>query len=228
MKERPDYHSQRKAGRWFQGLPEALQTHLLALAQPRHLPPGQRLFARGDAPCGLYCVVEGAIRISAVSENGKEALLILVEAPHWFGEIALFDGQARTHDAYAEGHTQLLQVPQAALLELLRREPHYWRDMALLMSHKLRLAFIALEEMALLPAAQRLARRLLMLAEGYDNSRSRQVLHLPQEQLALMLSLSRQTTNQILKDLEAQGILQLSYGGIEILDLAGLRAATHG
>ncbi len=228
MNERTDYRSQLQAGRWFQGLPEALQTHLLALAQPRQLPPGQRLFARGDAPCGLYCVVEGAIRISAVSENGKEALLILVEAPHWFGEIALFDGQARTHDAYAEGHTQLLQVPQAALLELLRREPHYWRDVALLMSHKLRLAFIALEEMALLPAAQRLARRLLMLAEGYDNSRSRQVLHLPQEQLALMLSLSRQTTNQILKDLEAQGILQLSYGGIEILDLAGLRAATHG
>ena len=226
MNERTDYRSQLQAGRWFQGLPEALQTHLLALAQPRQLPPGQRLFARGDAPCGLYCVVEGAIRISAVSENGKEALLILVEAPHWFGEIALFDGQARTHDAYAEGHTQLLQVPQAALLELLRREPHYWRDVALLMSHKLRLAFIALEEMALLPAAQRLARRLLMLAEGYDNSRSRQVLH--QEQLALMLSLSRQTTNQILKDLEAQGILQLSYGGIEILDLAGLRAATHG
>lgn len=132
MNERTDYRSQLQAGRWFQGLPEALQTHLLALAQPRQLPPGQRLFARGDAPCGLYCVVEGAIRISAVSENGKEALLILVEAPHWFGEIALFDGQARTHDAYAEGHTQLLQVPQAALLELLRREPHYWRDMALL------------------------------------------------------------------------------------------------
>ncbi|MCB2569562.1 helix-turn-helix domain-containing protein [Listeria monocytogenes] len=44
----------------------------------------------------------------------------------------------------------------------------------------------------------------------------------------MMLSLSRQTTHQILKDLEAQGILQLSYGGLEILDLAGLRAAPHG
>lgn len=96
MNARTDYRSQLQAGRWFQGLPEALQTHLLALAQPRQLPPGQRLFARGDAPCGLYCVVEGAIRISAVSEHGKEALLILVEPPHWFGEIALFDGQART------------------------------------------------------------------------------------------------------------------------------------
>ncbi|MBE0953844.1 Crp/Fnr family transcriptional regulator, partial [Escherichia coli] len=54
MNERTDYRSQLQAGRWFQGLPEALQTHLLALAQPRQLPPGQRLFARGDAPCGLY------------------------------------------------------------------------------------------------------------------------------------------------------------------------------
>ncbi len=49
MNERTDYRSQLQAGRWFQGLPEALQTHLLALAQPRQLPPGQRLFARGDA-----------------------------------------------------------------------------------------------------------------------------------------------------------------------------------
>jgi len=49
---------------------------------------------------------------------------------------------------------------------------------------------------------------------------------LPQEQLALMLSLSRQTTNQILKDLQGQGILHLSYGEIEILDIERLRALT--
>ncbi|MGV8546461.1 Crp/Fnr family transcriptional regulator, partial [Pseudomonas aeruginosa] len=36
------------------------------------------------------------------------------------------------------------------------------------------------------------------------------------------------TTNQILKDLEAKGIIQLSYGGIRILALAGLRPPTHG
>ncbi|MDI7138725.1 Crp/Fnr family transcriptional regulator, partial [Pseudomonas aeruginosa] len=37
-----------------------------------------------------------------------------------------------------------------------------------------------------------------------------------------------QTTNPNLKDREAPGILQLTYGGSEILDLASLRAATHG
>lgn len=55
------------------------------------------------------------VRVGAVSEQGKEALLSLVEAPHWFGEICLFDGQPRTHDACAEGACTLLQVPQASL-----------------------------------------------------------------------------------------------------------------
>lgn len=49
------------------------------------------------------------------------------------------------------------------------------------------------------------------------------MLHLAQEQLALMLSLSRQTTNQILKELQAQGVVQLTYGEIEILDFERLR-----
>lgn len=216
-------------GLWFHQLPEALREALLDAAVLRRLESGQRLFSRGDKPCGLYAVLEGAIRIGAVGSSGKEALLTLIEPPSWFGEISLFDGQPRTHDAYAEGATLLLNVPQPALLALLEREPRYWRDLALLMSQKLRLAFVALEEMSLLPASLRLARRLVMIAEGYGwASGARRVIHLSQEQLALMLAISRQTTNQILKDLEAQGILRLTYGGIEILDPERLRHAAQG
>lgn len=212
-------------GHWFSNLPVPLQDALLNAACPLQLAPGQRLFCRGDPPCGLYAVVEGAVRVGAVSRDGKEALLTLVEAPYWFGEISLFDGQPRTHDAYAEGATRLLHIPQAGLLVLLEREPRYWREFALLMSQKLRLAFIALEDMSLLPAAPRLARRLLLMAEGYGETGERRSLHLAQEQLALMLALSRQTTNQILKELQARGVLRLTYGEIEILDLQLLRQA---
>jgi len=216
------------SGRWFQALPGELREALGRAAVVRQLPAGQRLFARGDAPCGLYCVVEGQMRIGAVGASGKEALLALVEAPNWFGEICLFDGQPRTHDAYAEGPTTLLQVPMPALRALLDQHPEYWRDFALLMSHKLRMTFAVLEELALLPAATRLARRLLMLAESYgETGASQRELHLPQEQLAAMLGLSRQTTNHILKDLESRGVLRLSYGGIEILDYPGLRGAAQ-
>lgn len=215
--------------RWFQEIPEALRAQLLEAAVVRRLTSGQRLFSRGDRPCGLYCVVEGAIRISGVSESGKEALLMLMEPPHWFGEISLIDGQPRTHDAVAEGATRVLQVPQAALETMLANEPRYWRDFALLMSHKLRLMFIALEELSLLPAPARLARRLLMIAEGYGNLRegARRVIDVSQEQLALMLAISRQTTNQILKELEAQGAVRLTYGKIELLSLEKLRDAAR-
>jgi CRP-like cAMP-binding protein len=211
-------------GQWFSHLPVSLQDSLLTAARVRHLSAGQRLFQRGDPPCGLYAVLEGAVRVGAVNEQGKEALLSLVEPPHWFGEICLFDGQPRTHDAFAVGPCTLLHIPQTTLLAMLDQQPEHWRQLALLMSQKLRMTFINLEQLSLLPAPARLAHRLLMIAEGYGQlDEPRRVLQLPQEQLAAMLSLSRQTTNQILKDLQGQGILNLGYGEIEILDAARLR-----
>ncbi|WP_223502509.1 Crp/Fnr family transcriptional regulator [Pseudomonas sp. BF-R-24] len=213
------------SGQWFSHLPVSLQDSLLSAARLRRLSPGQRLFKRGDPPCGLYAVLEGAVRVGAVSEQGKEALLSLVEPPHWFGEICLFDGQPRTHDAYGVGQCTLLHIPQNTLLALLDEHPQHWRQLALLMSQKLRMTFINLEQLSLLPAPARLAHRLLMIAEGYGETiPARRVLQLPQEQLASMLSLSRQTTNQILKELQGQGIIGLSYGEIEILDAERLRA----
>ena len=213
------------SGQWFSHLPVSLQDSLLSVARVRRLLPGQRLFQRGDPPCGLYAVLEGSVRIGAVSEQGKEALLSLIEQPHWFGEICLFDGQPRTHDAFGLGHCVLLHIPQAVLLALLDERPPYWRQLALLMSHKLRLTFISLEQLSLMPAPARLAHRLLMIAQGYGETDSpRRLLQLPQEQLAALLSLSRQTTNQILKDLQGQGIVNLRYGEVEILDAERLRA----
>ena len=74
-----------------------------------------------------------------------------------------------------------------------------------------------------------MARRLLLMAEGYGDLRlgTRRVLHVPQEQLAQLLALSRQTVNQVLKDFQARGLIHVAYGGIELLDPAGLRALSY-
>lgn len=220
------WHARLASGHWFSHLPVDLQRSLLAAARLRTLVAGQCLFKRGDPPCGLYAVLEGAVRISAVNAQGKEAVLSLVETPYWFGEICLFDNLPRTHDALAMGPCTLLQVPQAAMLTILEDHPAYWRDVALLMSHKLRLSLINIEQMSLMPASARLAHRLLMIAQGYGEiDQARRTLQLPQEDLAAMLGLSRQTTNSLLKALEQQGLIGLSYGAIEVLDLRGLQQA---
>ena len=220
------WRSRLATGHWFSHLPAPFQLSLLANSRVRQLAAGEYLFKRGDPPCGLYAVLEGAVRISAVNAQGKEAVLSLVESPYWFGEICLFDSLPRTHDALAMGPCTLLQIPQGPMLEILDNYPAYWRDVALLMSHKLRLSLINIEQISLMPTSVRLAHRLLMIAEGYGEiAQTRRVLHLPQEDLAAMLGLSRQTINSLLKALEQQGILGLSYGAIEVLDLQRLRQA---
>ncbi len=69
------------------------------------------------------------------------------------------------------------------------------------------------------------------MAEGYGvqsgKGGTRRVLAVTQQELALMIGVSRQTTNQILKELEAQGILRVQRGGMEIVDLPGLRAMSQ-
>ena len=219
-----------ETGSWFRSLPEALRLWLVHNAQPRALRPNERLFSRGDPPCGLYAVVQGAVRVTGVCAEGKEALLTLIEPPHWFGEISLFDGLPRTHDALADTRSLVLHWPQAALFGLLAEQPRLWHEFGLLLAHKLRLAFVAMEESALLPAAARLARRLLLIAADYGERPHdrRRLITVRQEQLAMMLSLSRQTTNQILRDLEQRGIARLTRGEIEILDFDKLRIAAAG
>lgn len=210
---------------WFRAAPASLQSQLLDIGRVQRLVPGQRLFMRGDPDDGLYCVLDGLMRISAASFAGKEALLAVIEPVNWFGEIALFDNRPRTHDAYAERECALFHVSRIALTSLLKETPAYWHAFGLLLTQKLRLAFDAIEEAALLPAAQRLARRLLLMAGGYgEPGAMRSVLKVPQEDLAMMLALSRQTINQVLKQFETQGALKLRYAEIEIVDARKLGA----
>jgi len=223
-----DYVELLRTGRWFAGLPDDLQARLVDAATLRTLAARQPLFARGDEADGLYAVVDGSIRVSGASESGREALLTLLEPPSWFGEISIFDGAPRTHDAVAESESLVVHVARPALDDILAAEPRWWRELGMLVTSKLRLAFTAMEDMALLPIAVRLARRLALMAEGYgERSLRRRTVEVSQEQLAQMLSTSRQTANQLLKELEARGLIRLAYGTIEILDLEGLQRAAQ-
>jgi CRP-like cAMP-binding protein len=83
---------------------------------------------------------------------------------------------------------------------------------------------MVVEDIAM-PLAVRVSRRLVLFAERYGEwtDRSSRMVDVRQEQLATMLSVSRQTVNQALKELEAKGLVRLAYGKVEIVDLEALR-----
>ena len=91
-----------KSSEWFAALEPAFQQAVLVSSRVRVLAAGRAIFRRGDPNDGLYCILSGAVRFGAVAPSGKESMVALIEAPEWFGEIALFDGGVRTHDAWAD------------------------------------------------------------------------------------------------------------------------------
>jgi CRP-like cAMP-binding protein len=223
------YRSQLETTPWFRGLCVELQDYLITHASLVTLDRGQLLYRRGERSYGLYAVLGGALALGSVGMDGKEALLAVLGPTAWVGEISLFDGLPRPNDATAVSRTLLLHVPEVALQSLLDTTPAYWRDFALLMAQRLRVLFENSEAISLLPVAQRVANRLLMIAGGYGGLNAAQSrIRLSQDSLASMVSLSRQTTNQLLRTLESQQIVSLKSGEIAILDFDRLRAASLG
>ncbi len=220
----PDVLALLRSDAWFGGVSRDFEADILSLATMRRLRSGEKLFCRGDASDGLYAVLEGSLRISGTTEAGKEAILSLMDPPSWLGEISLFDQFPRTHNAVAEDAVRVLHVPQRELLSMLDVSPLYWRELGALMALRMRLAFITLEDQALLPAETRLARRLVWLVEASARAPNTGpcLLSISQAQLGLMLSLSRQTTNRAVQILRDLGVLRVTYGGIEVFDRQGL------
>lgn len=203
---------------WFGQLTVTQQQSLWLAARPVDCGAGQALFRRGDAFCGIYLVLHGQLLISGLHSSGREALLTLVGPADFFGEIAWFDQQSRTHDATALTDCQLLQWPKSALQQLVSADPLWWQRFGQLVTAKLRQVFLELEDRSMLSASQRLARKLCQLAPQQGT-----VIPLQQEQLGQLLSLSRQTTNQLLRELTQAGLIRTHYASLEILDLAALQ-----
>lgn len=215
-----------KKGDWFAGLPAHFQNHLLTQGQWRSLNQGQTLFSAGDPGDGLYVVVNGSILVESFSFDGRMSLLGVIEAPHWFGEISMIDGQVRTHNAVANGHTTLWWVPRWVLEDSLEAEPALWRELAKLLSYKTRLVFQKLQGLSFSSARERVTHEIYLLSQRYGNvaeSVKSPLIDLNQEQLAALCNLSRQKVNEILSDLQREGVISRHAGRIRILTASHLK-----
>jgi len=107
------------SGAWFSRLSGPLRDDILDRAVIKRYADGAPLGTRGGPAEQWSGVARGAVRVSNVTLSGKQVVLTYVEPGTWFGDIALFDGLPRTHDANAHGDTTLLVVRKADFKELL-------------------------------------------------------------------------------------------------------------
>jgi CRP-like cAMP-binding protein len=217
-----------ETGHWFSKLSPTLKQAILARASVRRLHDGAPLAARGAPAEEWVGVARGAVRISTVSLAGKQVSLTYCEPGTWFGDIALFDGLPRTHDAHAHGETTLLVVRKPDFKALLTEHVELYDALLRLNCRRLRLMFDQLEELNTRPLQARLARQLLLLARSYGIPQGEEIrigLELAQEDLAQLLGASRQRVNQELKGFERDGVLRIEPARLVVLSRAKLMAA---
>jgi CRP-like cAMP-binding protein len=184
--------------------------------------------ARGDPPEEWMACAKGAVRVSSTSLSGKQITFTYVEPGIWFGDVAILDGDTRTHDGYAHGETSILCVAKADFQKILATHVELYDALLRLQARRIRQLFGLVEDLNTLPLRSRLAKQLLHLARSYGvpslhhGSETRIGLHLAQEELAQLLGASRQRVNQELKAMEREEILRIEPGGLVVRDREAL------
>jgi CRP-like cAMP-binding protein len=216
-----------EAGAWFSKLSQTLKSAILARAVVRRLADGDALASRGSTAQEWCGVARGAVRISSVSLSGKQVTLTYAEPGTWFGDIALFDGLPRTHDADAHGATTLVVVRKPDFKELLAQHVELYDALLRLNCRRLRLMFDQFEDLNTRPLQARLAKQILLLARSYGIQRGDEIrigLALAQEDLAQLLGASRQRVNQELKGFEREGAVRVEPTRLVVLSREKLLA----
>ena len=223
----PEERHNIETGSWFSRLSEPLRRDILARASVRRLADGATIGTRGAPAEDWVGVARGAVRVSSVSLSGKQVTLTYAEPGVWFGDIALFDGLPRTHDADVHGDTTLLIVRKPDFKELLSRHVELYEALLRLNCRRLRLMFDAIEDLNTRPLAARLAKQILLLAKSYGIHQGEEIrigLQLAQEDLAQLLGASRQRVNQELKGFEREGAVRVEPTRLVVLSRERLLA----
>jgi CRP/FNR family transcriptional regulator, anaerobic regulatory protein len=191
-------------------------SELLARAELREVPAGTVMFDEGE-PCGAFpMLLEGSIRVSKASANGRELQLYRVVP----GEACvltsgcLLGGAPYGARGVAEIAVRMLAIPAPVFARLLDTEPAFRAYVFALFSERMSELMQLVEAVAF----RRLDRRLATLLLGKGK-----VLRTTHQQLAEELGTVREIVTRLLNGFAEQGLVALGREQIEIRDARALR-----
>jgi len=167
----------------------------------RRFGPNQIIFHLGDPAGLLYIITSGKIKISHSSADGQEAVLAILGAGDFFGELALLDDSPRSASAEAIEPTDTLTLHRDDFLGYLDTNPAFARHVLNILARRIRHLNKQISDIFFLDLPARLARTLLLLAEQHGHTTEIGVridLSLTQTDLAEMTGATRVSINKAL------------------------------
>lgn len=201
---------------WFGDFPNL--EDIARISRRRSLADGDLVTLRGANPEGMCIVLRGAIRSSTVGPDGREIVTLVKPGDLW-GIVAVLDGCGAVHHSIARGETEVIVIPSVPLHRLLDTHPILHRYFNRILCYRLRKAYSSIEDIGLASLRQRIARQLCILWQLDKPAVG--ALHSPpvavtQDELAALVGASRPRVNQELQNMQAEGLISVSYRGIAI------------
>jgi CRP/FNR family transcriptional regulator, cyclic AMP receptor protein len=211
---------------FFSGLDDQIVERLLPHALTRKVKKGSLLFRKGDVGTKLYAVCAGAVRVSAPSDQGKDAVFNLIVPGEIFGEIAFLDGGPRTADAVVIEFGELMVIERRDFLPLLQDYPELALRLLKILCGRLRRTSEQVEDIVFLGLKARLAKALLYLYE-HSSSKATLELKVTQREISQLIGVSRESANKQLRSWQRQRWVKLERGGLKILSLGALKRLVY-
>jgi CRP-like cAMP-binding protein len=190
----------------------------------RRVPAGGFVVSTGTPADHWIGVIEGLVKMSITTPDGRTATFTGVTSGGWFGEGSLLKPAEKwRYDSIALRETRLACIPRRIFAALLADSLPFNRFVLTHLNARLSL-FISLAEFdRLLGPDARVARCLASLFDPDLYPHTESLVQLTQDEIALLCAVSRQRANRALHALEAAGLLQIEFKGIRVMDLPGLR-----
>jgi CRP/FNR family transcriptional regulator len=183
------------------------------------LPAGTRIFGPGQSPENYLLLLEGTVRVQQVSENGREIVLYRVAAGQ---SCALTTACLMGYEDYqaegvAETAVTAVAIPRATFDEAIARSAAFRKFVFTAFSVNVTTLFKLIEEVAFSRIDERLAQRLLQLADAAGH------IEITHQQLAAELGSAREVIGRQLNEFQRRGWVTTSRGSIDLTNPGGLR-----
>ncbi len=209
---------------WMTRLEPAQQARVRREMTEWSVPAGGFVCRKGEPIEHWLGVIDGLVKVSSMSADGKSVTFIGVPPGGWFGEGSLLKDEPRRYDAVAMRDSRIAGMPQRTFRWLLDTSIPFNRFLLLQLNERLGQFVATVEFDRLLGPDARVARCLAEMFNRLLYPGLGPKLEISQGELGYLTGLSRQRVNQALQTLEREGLLAVEYGSITVLSLDGLRS----
>jgi CRP/FNR family transcriptional regulator, cyclic AMP receptor protein len=203
--------------RWFADLDPETQERIADRVFTIRGNKGETMLRSGEAVKGWYAVLSGLVKLQSQISGGRRQGYLGIPGGEWFGEGSVMKNEPRRYDVIALRDSELLCLPRAQFEELRATNLKFNQAIAEFLNMRLGQAMLIIETSRLRTPEQRVA--MYLTGVLWHGPRK---LSLSQEELGILVGLSRQSINQALKSLEQQRLVSLDFGRVSILDDPGL------